>query len=66
MANSDDAKTAQTTDAVLTTSEVADRFGVSRATVLRWAAAGRIPSRRLGPKTIRFRAADVDAFEAAS
>lgn len=51
---------------VLTTSEVADRFGVSRATVLRWAADGRLPSKRLGPKTFRYLRADVEAFEAAS
>lgn len=50
----------------LTTAEVAASFRVSSETVRAWVEDGRIPAIRLGPKTFRFRRADVEAFIAAS
>ena len=39
---------------LLTAAEVAERLRVKPSTVSGWAREGRIPSVRLGPKTIRF------------
>lgn len=45
--------------------QVAIRLHVSRVTVWRWAASGRLPPPvRLGPHTTRWRLADIEAFEA--
>lgn len=43
----------------LTTIEVATRIGMSRHAVLRYARQKRIPHYRLGPDTVRFRAAEL-------
>jgi excisionase family DNA binding protein len=40
---------------LLTAREVAEQFGVTVETVLRWAAAGKLPSIRLSSRAIRFR-----------
>ena len=44
---------------LLTTAQLADRLGVRPSTVLDWQRKGRIPSRRLSPKVLRFDLADV-------
>lgn len=53
-------------EALHTPAEVADLLGVSKATVLRRYQSGDLPGLRFGPRSIRFRAADVDAFVARS
>ena len=50
----------------LTPSDVAARFGVSVATVARWADSGRLASERTGGGHRRFRVEDGDAFHAAT
>jgi excisionase family DNA binding protein len=53
-------------DPLLTTAEVAARFGVARQTVHRWAEGGRLPvAQKLPGKTgdMLFRASDVSALE---
>lgn len=47
--------------ALLTASEVADRLGVSRQTVYRWAKAQLLGSLKVGG-VVRFRPSDVDEF----
>lgn len=42
--------------------EAADRLGVTRETVRRWALAGKIRHVRLPSGTLRFRSGDVDAI----
>lgn len=37
-------------------------LGVHECTIRRWIAQGRLPARRVGPKLIRIRKADVEAF----
>lgn len=50
-------------DDLLTTSEVAAQYRVSRMTVGRWVKAGRLPAIRLaGLRAIRFRREDVEAI----
>jgi excisionase family DNA binding protein len=47
------------TDDLLTAAELADRLRVKPSTVLDWHRSGRIPSRRLSPKVLRFNLHDV-------
>lgn len=47
-----------------TAREAAAVLGVSHRQVLRWAATRELAAERLGPKLIRFRPADVEAFAA--
>ena len=47
---------------LLTPAEAAQRLCISKDTVLVWAKARKLPSLRLGPKTIRFSEADIRAF----
>jgi excisionase family DNA binding protein len=49
------------TDRLLTTRQVADRFGLSPETVLRWVRRGQLPAFRLGG-AIRFREQELDAW----
>ena len=49
---------------VLSVHAVAVRFGVSDRTVRLWAAKGRLPGFKDGPKIWRFRATDVEAARA--
>lgn len=50
-------------DELLTTAEVANRCRVSRMTVSRWVTDGKLHAIRLpGGRSLRFRAADVDAI----
>jgi excisionase family DNA binding protein len=50
----------------LTIDQVAQRYNVSEVTIARWWRAGSIPAPvRLGRRAIRWRAADLDAFDAA-
>lgn len=52
--------------ALLSTAQVAARFGVTRRAVTQWAAAGRIEPERTELGHHRYRAADVDALLRAS
>lgn len=45
--------------------EVAEFLGVSARQVLRWAARRELACERLGPRSVRFRPADVEAFASA-
>jgi excisionase family DNA binding protein len=49
---------------VLSVHTVAVRFGVSDRTIRLWAATGRLPGFKDGPKIWRFRATDVEAVRA--
>jgi excisionase family DNA binding protein len=49
---------------VLSVHMVAVRFGVSDRTIRLWAASGRLPGFKEGPKIWRFRATDVEALRA--
>ena len=50
-------------DDLLTATEVADQYRVSRMTVSRWVKAGRLPAIRLaGGNRMRFRREDVEAI----
>lgn len=55
-----------TTDAIdpleLSVAEAATRHGVDHKTIRRAIARGDIPARRLGPRLIRIRVADLDAW----
>lgn len=46
---------------LLTTKEVADALRVSTVTVTRWFNEGSLPGVKVGPRTFRFRRADVEA-----
>lgn len=48
----------------LTVEEAAERLNVGRATIYRWAKAGRILIYKLGPKASRIKAEDLDRLEA--
>lgn len=48
----------------LTVEEAARRLSVSRATIYRWAQAGRIQIYKLGPKSSRIKAEDLERLEA--
>ena len=50
------------TGRLLTAREVAERFGVSTETILRWARRGDLPSVHLSNRAIRFRAAAIEAW----
>lgn len=47
---------------LLTARAVAERFGVSAETVLRWARSGALPSVRLSNRAIRFREDEIEAW----
>lgn len=47
---------------LLTISDVADQLQVSKKTVRRWIADGRLPAIRLGPTLIRIDASSVEAL----
>ena len=47
------------TDRLLTTQALAERLGVQADTIRRWARNGRIPTYRIGQKTLRFDHAEV-------
>jgi excisionase family DNA binding protein len=49
---------------VLSVHTVAIRFGVSDRTIRLWAAQGRLPGFKDGPKIWRFRASDVETLRA--
>ena len=54
-------------NAFLSDRQLATRYATHRATIWRWAAAGRFPQPvTLSPGCTRWRAADVAAFEAAA
>ena len=55
------AQTYREPDRLLTTRVVAERLGVKPTTLRRWAREGRVPSYRVGRKTLRFDLADVFA-----
>ncbi len=52
-------------DDLITTFEAAQRFGVRESTMETWVRQGRIAVVRLGPKTLRLRASEVENFIAA-
>lgn len=45
---------------LLTAAETASLLGISRQTVWRWGAEGRLAAVRLGPNTVRYRAASIE------
>ena len=47
---------------LLTTNEVAIRLGVHRRMVERLVRSGDLPCVRIGPRSLRFSATDIDAF----
>lgn len=53
------------TDRLLNTRQVAERYGVSPETILRWWRCGKLPGYRLASNVLRFDPAEVDAFLAA-
>ncbi len=52
-------------DDLITTFEAAQRFGVRESTMETWVRQGRIAVVRLGPKTLRLRASEVERFVSA-
>lgn len=50
----------------LTERQLADRWQVSDRTVRRMVSAGRLRPVRIGPGSVRFRATDIEALEAAA
>ena len=46
-------------DDLMTAAELAERLGVKPGTILGWHRRGRIPSRKLSPKVLRFSLSDV-------
>ncbi len=56
-------KTAEpTVDPLLTLEDVAERLGVHIRTLHRFVADGRLPAYRIGPRLVRIRTSDVEAF----
>jgi excisionase family DNA binding protein len=50
-------------DRLLSPEEVAERLGVSRLTAVRWMRSGKLPNaQKLGKKTVRMKASDLEAF----
>lgn len=49
-------------DDLLTTTEVAEKYRVNRATVVRWLNNGQLTGIKVGPRTYRYRRADVEAL----
>ncbi len=49
-------------DKWLNPEEVAARLGISRLTVVRWVRSGKLKGQKLGKKTIRVKASDLEAF----
>jgi excisionase family DNA binding protein len=47
---------------LLTLAEAGEAVQISTYTLRRWARIGRLPSVRLGPRSLRFRAADLEGF----
>lgn len=47
---------------LLSPEEVAEVLGVSRLTVVRWVRSGKLKGQKLGKKTIRVKASDLEAF----
>jgi excisionase family DNA binding protein len=49
-------------DKWLSPEDVAERLGISRLTVVRWVRSGKLKGQKLGKKTLRVNASDLDAF----
>lgn len=47
---------------LITLTEAADRLGVEMTTVRRWVRQGKLPGFKLGGRTYRIKASDVDTF----
>jgi excisionase family DNA binding protein len=47
---------------LLTTRQVAERFGVVSETILRWVRCGRLPAIRISAGAIRFRESEIEAW----
>jgi excisionase family DNA binding protein len=47
---------------LLTTRQVAERFGVGSETILRWVRSGRLPAIRISTGAIRFRESEIEAW----
>lgn len=57
--------TQQETSKYLSDKDLANRYGVARATPWRWIQAGRFPAPvKLGPNCTRWKLADIEAWEA--
>jgi excisionase family DNA binding protein len=49
-------------DPLLTTRQVAERFGVVSETILRWVRCGRLPAIRISTGAIRFRESEIESW----
>jgi excisionase family DNA binding protein len=49
-------------DTLLSPEDVAERLGISRLTAVRWLRSGKLKAEKLGRKTVRMWASDLDAF----
>jgi excisionase family DNA binding protein len=49
-------------ETLLSPAQVAERLGVSRLTAVRWLHSGKLKAQKLGRKTVRMKASDLDAF----
>jgi excisionase family DNA binding protein len=49
-------------DTLLSPEEVAERLGVARLTAVRWMRSGKLKAEKLGRKTVRMKASDLEAF----
>lgn len=49
-------------DTLLSPEQVAERLGVARLTAVRWLRSGKLKGQKMGRKTVRMKASDLDAF----
>lgn len=49
-------------DTLLSPEDIAERLGISRLTAVRWLRSGKLKGQKMGRKTLRMKASDLDAF----
>jgi excisionase family DNA binding protein len=49
-------------DTLLSPEDIAERLGISRLTAVRWLRSGKLKGQKMGRKTVRMKAEDLDAF----
>jgi excisionase family DNA binding protein len=49
-------------DTLLSPEDVAERLGISRLTAVRWLRSGKLKGQKMGRKTVRMKASDLEAF----